>query len=302
MTPLANVPAPVSDLAVVERGAILYVRCSLPSHTTENILIKTPVKLDLRIGTASEHFKTEEWASHAKAVAEEEIRGGIANYQIPVKEWVGKEVVLGVRAIGANGKQAGWSNYQVVKVVAPPEVPSRPKLENTVFGVHITWSGRGDRFRILRRTGKEESFPVVATLPDHEWTDTSSEFGVSYSYMVQALIDLTNQKVAESDLSETAGITTKDEFPPAVPVGLRAITGPASVELAWDRNTEPDLASYRVYRAAGDGPWQKLADAGAVPSYSDAAIEHGKTYRYAVSAVDKTGNESARTGAVEIVP
>jgi fibronectin type 3 domain-containing protein len=52
----------------------------------------------------------------------------------------------------------------------------------------------------------------------------------------------------------------------------------------------------------GDGPWQKLADVNTVPSYSDATVEHGKTYHYAVSAFDKTGNESDRCAPVEIVP
>jgi len=302
LTPLANVPAAVSDLAVVERGAILIAHCSVPGRTTENVLIKTPVTLDLRIGAAGEHFNSEEWASHAKAISAATIEHGLATYRIPVAEWIGKEVTIGVRAVGANGKWGGWSNYQVVRVVAPPEVPSRPNLENTAFGVHVTWTGRGDRFRILRRAGKDESFPIVATLPDHEWTDTSVEDGVSYTYMLQALIDQADQKVAESDLSETAGITPKDVFPPAVPTGLRAVAGPASVELVWDRNTEPDLAGYRVYRAAADGSWQRLADGSTIPSYSDTAIEHGKTCRYAVSAFDKVGNESARSSPVEIVP
>ena len=36
-----------------------------------------------------------------------------------------------------------------------------------------------------------------------------------------------------------------------------------------------------------------------IPSYSDHQVEHGKTYRYAVSAIDKSGNESARSGPVE---
>jgi fibronectin type 3 domain-containing protein len=57
-----------------------------------------------------------------------------------------------------------------------------------------------------------------------------------------------------------------------------------------------------VYRSAGDGPWQKLAEVNAIPSYSDSTVEHGKTYHYAVSAFDKAGNESERSAAVEIVP
>ena len=67
------------------------------------------------------------------------------------------------------------------------------------------------------------------------------------------------------------------------------------------RDTDADLAGYRVYRAAAGGAWQKLADVSAVPNYSDASGEHGKTYRYAISAFDKAGNESERSSPVEIV-
>ena len=83
---------------------------------------------------------------------------------------------------------------------------------------------------------------------------------------------------------------------------LRADPTPNSVALVWEGDTEPDLAGYRVYRSVGDGPWQKLADVNAVPSYSDTSVEHGKTYHYAIGAFDKTGNESARSTPVEIVP
>jgi fibronectin type 3 domain-containing protein len=44
-----------------------------------------------------------------------------------------------------------------------------------------------------------------------------------------------------------------------------------------------------------------MADVNAVPSYSDTSVEHGKTYHYALSAFDKTGNESDRCAAVEMV-
>ena len=86
--------------------------------------------------------------------------------------------------------------------------------------------------------------------------------------------------------------------PPAPPAGLNAATAPNSIEISWEGNTEPDLAGYRVYRSTGAGPFEKIGDL-VVPSYSDRAVEHGKTYRYAVSAIDKSGNESARSGPVE---
>jgi len=53
--------------------------------------------------------------------------------------------------------------------------------------------------------------------------------------------------------------------------------------------------------AAAGAAFQKIAGPIDAPAYSDHEIEAGKSYRYAVSALDRTGNESARTAAVEIV-
>jgi hypothetical protein len=302
LTPLANVPDKITDLAAVERGAALVIHCTVPTRTTENVLLKTPVKLDLRIGPASEHFNPGEWAGQAKAIADPQVKDGVATWLVPTGEWTGKEVVIGVRAIGANGKPSDWSSYETVPVVAAPEAPAPPDLQATAAGEHVAWSGRGDQFRVLRRGAGEDAFSLVATVAAHEWTDAGIEYGKPYTYMIQALVDVGNKKVAESDLSPPREDTPKDEFPPAVPSGLRADPTPNSVALVWDADSEPDLAGYRVYRSAGDGAWQKLADVGAVPSYSDTTMEHGKQYRYAVSAIDKTGNESGRSAAVEIVP
>ena len=44
---------------------------------------------------------------------------------------------------------------------------------------------------------------------------------------------------------------------------------------------------------------QKIATLVEAPTYSDSKIEAGKKYRYTVSAVDLTGNESAQSAPVE---
>jgi fibronectin type 3 domain-containing protein len=118
--------------------------------------------------------------------------------------------------------------------------------------------------------------------------------------MVQTIVKLDNRKEAESDLSDEASIVPRDIFPPAAPKGLQGSTAPNSIELNWERNTEEDLNGYRVYRGEGNGALEKIADVTAVPSYSDRKVEHGKSYRYAITAVDQAGNESPRSAPVEV--
>jgi hypothetical protein len=37
-----------------------------------------------------------------------------------------------------------------------------------------------------------------------------------------------------------------------------------------------------------------------VPAFSDRSAEHGKVYRYEISAIDQHNNESARSGPVQV--
>jgi fibronectin type 3 domain-containing protein len=126
-----------------------------------------------------------------------------------------------------------------------------------------------------------------------EFVDRNIVWGSPYQYWVQALRD-----GAESETAASAVLTPEDKFPPAVPAGVTAVTGVNSIELAWERNIESDFKSYVVYRAAGDGPLQKLAESD-VPVYSDKSIAAGKRYRYAVAAVDQRGNVSEKSAPVE---
>ena len=126
------------------------------------------------------------------------------------------------------------------------------------------------------------------------------DFGKPYDYRVQAVVRLPGGREAVGDFSQTAGLTPRDVFPPAPPSGLAASPAPNSVELTWNPNSEPGLAGYSVYRAAGAAAFQKIADGLGIPAYSDRTAAHGQSYRYAVTAVSGTGHESPRSETVEI--
>jgi len=297
LPPLANIPARVTGLAAVERGSRIIVQFSLPTLTTESMVLKTPVKLDLRLGLAPDPFRAEAWAAQAKAIPEGPVQNGIARYEIPAAEWIGKDVTIAVRVFGSNGKEAGWSNFVTVHVVPPPEEPAGVRADPTADGVRLTWQAHGDEFRVLRRTDNE-AFAVVATVQQPEWLDRGAEFGKSYDYLVQTVVKAGDDQRAESDLPPAISITPQDIFPPATPTGLRAASSPNSIELAWDRNAEPDLAGYRVYRSVDNGEPERIAEVIGVPSYSDHSVERGKIYHYSVSAFDRNSNESPRSEGI----
>jgi len=298
--PLAHIPAKVTDLAAIQRGSRLIVQFTIPQLTTEGTVIKGLVKLDLRIGKGIEPFDAGRWAPGAKAIPQSPATSGLARYEVPAAEWTNQDVLVAVRVIGANGKDAGWSNFLVIPVVPPPERPAAVTATATAEGVRLTWRATGTTFRVFRKIPDAQDFVLAATVPKPEWIDTAAEFGKRYAYEIQTVVALGSNKDAESDLSDETSITPVDTFPPAVPAGLAVSSAANSVELVWDRNQEPDLAGYRVYRANAGGAFEKIADVNQIPSYSDHNVEHGKTYRYAITAFDQIGNESAQTAPASI--
>jgi hypothetical protein len=96
--------------------------------------------------------------------------------------------------------------------------------------------------------------------------------------------------VAAGCHDDTVGV--RDVTPPSAPQALYSVTGDGFVTLHWVKNTEPDLAGYRVYRGpAFAGPYTPLATTGST-NYTDNGVANGTTYYYAVAAYDLAGNES----------
>jgi fibronectin type 3 domain-containing protein len=72
----------------------------------------------------------------------------------------------------------------------------------------------------------------------------------------------------------------------------------ADVSLAWDPNTESDLAGYRIYRGMSSGNYDKVVDVGNVTTWTDTTLEVGQTYYFAATAYDTEGLESTFSNEV----
>lgn len=151
--------------------------------------------------------------------------------------------------------------------------------------------------------------------------DPTAQFGRQYTYSASRVLQQqAGQQVLQLDSSQSPAVqvATRDTFPPAAPSGLVAVpvsavmnNGAPEVDLSWSANTEPDLAQYRVYRLdvttnqpmrriAPQGDSASAADAIVAPAYRDVHVQTGQTYTYAVTAVDASGNESARSAEVTV--
>ena len=86
-----------------------------------------------------------------------------------------------------------------------------------------------------------------------------------------------------------------DREPPAVPRGVKTITGDGYVEIEWYPNAEFDLAGYIVWRSLNNRDFEEIADlSSGTTRYRDRDVRNGRTYYYAVSAYDSNNpvNES----------
>jgi hypothetical protein len=277
LPPALNIPVPVNDLRVIQRGEKLLIDFTAPALTTEAIGITTFASAEIRIGDAVLPLPLPE-------------PGEAAHAELPARQFVGKEVLARVVLAGPKGRQSSESNLVTLRVTEPLSTPVDLRAEPHPEGVRVSWKpgdNRPVRYRVTRVP------EAVADTPKPEYIDKAVELGKEYKYSVVAVTD-----TGESLPSEPVTIIPRDIFAPAAPVNLNAIAGVNTVELAWDRNAERDLKNYRVYRDD-----QVLVDGIDVPTFSDRQVTSGQRYRYAVTAIDQAGNEGAKsTEAVIVAP
>jgi predicted small lipoprotein YifL len=132
-----------------------------------------------------------------------------------------------------------------------------------------------------------------------KYEDVEFEYGLPLRYFVRSSATEIPPYL-ESDDSERREIVPKDVFPPAAPTGLVPVTGRGFIALSWEPNREKDFAGYKVWRRLEGEAEDKLMTPQLLieNAYTDAAIEKGRRYRYAIISMDRNGNESPRTETV----
>ena len=72
----------------------------------------------------------------------------------------------------------------------------------------------------------------------------------------------------------------------------------AQATLAWDPNTESDLAGYKVHYGTASGSYTVHTDVHNVTSYTVTGLTAGQTYYFVATAYDASGNESGYSNPV----
>jgi hypothetical protein len=74
------------------------------------------------------------------------------------------------------------------------------------------------------------------------------------------------------------------------------------VTLAWDANTDPGVAGYKVHYGTSPGNYTSHIDVGYTTSCVISGLSEGVAYYFAATAYDSTGNESDYSAAINYTP
>ncbi|MBI4364092.1 MAG: fibronectin type III domain-containing protein [Candidatus Latescibacteria bacterium] len=83
------------------------------------------------------------------------------------------------------------------------------------------------------------------------------------------------------------------DLPPHRVDGVYSVTGDREVTIRWRANQENDIDHYRIYRNLAPTGTFTLVGTTSQTEFVDFSVTNGQTYYYAVSAVDRAGQESA---------
>ena len=83
-----------------------------------------------------------------------------------------------------------------------------------------------------------------------------------------------------------------------LPLSLSALAQAAQVTLAWDPNTEPDLAGYKLYYGTSSGNYSNSIAVGNVTTYTVTNLSAGVTYYFALTALNSMLLESGYSNEI----
>jgi chitodextrinase len=159
--------------------------------------------------------------------------------------------------------------------------------------IHLSWAAATDNVGVagykVYRDGN-----LVGTTATLYWQDIGLTPTTTYAYTIAAYDVVGNTSAAAAVTGRTSSVA--DTTPPSVPGPVAgAPLSTAQIRLAWGRSTDNVVVvGYRIFRNG-----MQIAQV-STTAYSDAGLQPGTTYSYAVAAVDNSGNVSARSAATDI--
>lgn len=238
----------------------------------------------------------------------------------------GKTYYYQVVAVNAYGESAPTQALPVRIVDLPPPRPAGLKATRDGSSVALQWDrldgmvyvGNSAPFGIamehngvtynVKRSDKERGglWPIATNLSDPAFTDTTAKFNESYLYVVTAVDRHGESGISNFAFVDKGSLTdlqiNPDSIITEIPWAVQLVVPPApdnfvavphsgEVVLSW--SPVEGATSYQVKRAqAADGTYETIGPSVTDTTFTDTAVENGRTYYYKVTAANNLGFES----------
>ena len=313
LTPDSPRPEAVKDIKIAVRDVVAYLSWPIPAKNVEGKTLGPDDIKGFRIYRAEQ--SRERKRPLYRQVAEigladpapAQVQKGIVSWNDTGLQY-GKVYVYRIRAYSSKGGASGYSDEVRAAPLLSLAAPKNPKAVGGDGSVMISWepvTTRSDGslhqgfmgYLVYRGTepGKHDDRPLnEEPVAASAYEDTTAVNGKSFYYRVRT-VDSPVRPWQESPDSSEVSATPMDKTPPEPPNGITIVPGIGRVFLTWNENQERDLAGYHVYRSLkAGGERERLTDKPLNrTTFSDETVKQGATYYYSITAVDKSGNESA---------
>jgi hypothetical protein len=331
--PTLWLPKPVGDLQAARVGDEVLLRWKMPTHTTDNVELRGPQRAHIcwirpQGQTAVFNQKLCRAAGDGSFAPDKRVEFD-APLPADLQQGTPGAVAFFVELDSPAGKTAGPSNAAWAATGTAPPPVTNLELQAAPDGVVVRWNKAAPEPGTTMRIQRALIPPLKARKPSADngvqpppeqllevdlspgdpggALDRDAALDHVYRYTAQRVrrVAVDGRTLGIAGLpSEPVTLEARNIFPPAVPQGLVAVSdGQAhAIDLSWRPDSGPALAGYVVYRqdVTAGSSWERISGAAPVvaPSFEDRNVMAGRQYAYAVSAVDRDGNESARSAEV----
>jgi predicted small lipoprotein YifL len=332
LPPVPKIPQKISQIEVVQRGQKIILMWNNPTAYLDGspLTAISEIGIWLNVSPAEEttagspvDFKRFNRRARLDAALKMEDFSRIANtekyfrfefqyiYKLTGSASLLRRHTFGIKVKDRRGRISEYSDLRALDPVMLSLPPRKPRAITFKDRIEVHWDSPNENidrssppnfkgYNIYRAVREGEQLLLNSGLVEGtQFEDRDVLIGNTYQYVIRTTATL-SPPFFESDDSEVVEIIFEDIFPPAIPTGLMTVAGESFIALSWEIPRDTDLAGFHVWRRAEGEEEFVLITSEPIweNAYSDSLIEENKKYHYAVTSVDRSGNESQKSEPV----
>ncbi|MBO5241192.1 MAG: PKD domain-containing protein, partial [Lachnospiraceae bacterium] len=175
---------------------------------------------------------------------------------------------------------------------SPTQVTGLTVSDAGYFGLNLKYDASTDDEKVIGYEIYRDG-SLIGTTEETNYKDSGLDYHTEYTYQVYAYDEVGNKSPASEPLY---AVTKADTIPPEKVEGLtvtrQTTTG---ISMKWESAKDDlEVIGYHIYR---NGELLKEVQTGT--SYTDTSADAEQDYEYEITAVDRGGNESEKSNAVQ---